>query len=312
MPNQSRSNPGIGSPTPSYPGTFLLAFREALAKAKWQVRRWLGPVVECLDEQGREQVVGLENLFRRLRRERREQWPMLMADFLGAVSSAEPGTLLPSDLASAAERLLVRLGPPFRREAGNAQIWSQAVGETGLGINLVVDYPNRMCYVTEQLVRDSGRPAQEWLDKAVENLHARTPADCLQLLDPESGIRMCTVGDAYDSSRVLLLDRLLPESRANGCFIALPSRDQLLILPVTRESLASVHLMKLLADKNYHTAPYAISDNVFWVRNGTWLSFSIQIRGREATLSPPAEFAEVLEKLMPSDGSGGAEGDPEG
>jgi hypothetical protein len=288
-----------------------LAFREAITKAKWQVRRWLGPVAECVDEKGREQVIGLENLFRRLRREKREQWPMLMMDFLGAVSAAEPGTSLPSDLASAAEQLMVRLGPPFRRNAGDTQIWYQAVGRTGLGMNLVVDHPSRMCYVTEQLVRDSGRPPQEWLDKAVENLHSRTPADCLQVLDPESGIRMCTVGDAYDSSRVLLLDQLLPEYRANGSFVALPSRDQLLILPVTRQGLLNVHLLKRLADKNYQTAPYAISDVVFWVRSGMWHPFGVQFRGREATLSPPPEFAEILARLATENPSAGLDGKPE-
>jgi hypothetical protein len=294
---RTRSNPGIGSPPPPYPGTFLLAFGEAIAKAKWKIRRRQGSIVECLDERGREQIVGLENLFRRLRREVRERWPMLMVDFLKAISAAKDEDAVPLDLAAAADQLLVRIGPPFHKDAGDAKIWSEAIGDTGLSINLVLDYPSRMSYVTEQLLLESGKPAQVWLTKAIENLHARTPADCLKLVDAESGIRMCTVGDAFDSSRVLVLDRLLPDGRENGFFVAVPSRDQLLVLPVTRLSLANVYLLKQVAEKTYPTAPYPISNDVFWLRNGKWHRFGIQIRGEQATISPPPEFAEVLSRL---------------
>jgi hypothetical protein len=299
MARQSRSHPGQGSAPSPYPGTFLLAFREAAGAMKWQVRRWLGHAVQCLDENGREQVVGLENLFRRIRPEVRDRWPALIAEFLSTVSAAETETLLPSDLASAAEQLLVRLGPPFHPEPTDAKIWSRAIANTGLGINLVVDHPSRMCYVTEKLVNDSGRTAEDWLEVALENLYARTPADSIQVLDEESGVRMCTVGDAYDSSRVLLLDRLVPESSANGFFVAVPSRDQLFILPVTREGMKSVHLVKIVAEKNYRGAPYPISAELFWIRHGAWHPFGVQVRGREATVSPPPEFNEVLACLFP-------------
>src|SRR5260370_30737667 len=41
------SNPGTGFGGPRYPGTFLLALREAFARLNWQTRRWLGDAVEC-------------------------------------------------------------------------------------------------------------------------------------------------------------------------------------------------------------------------------------------------------------------------
>src|SRR5437660_1221143 len=111
MSRRSRSHPGLGSPPPRYPGTFLLAFREAAASLKWQVRRWRGAVVECVDDRGREQVVGLENLYRRARREERSTWPELIAAFLGSVPT-EQLDHPPASLAEVADRLLVRLGPP--------------------------------------------------------------------------------------------------------------------------------------------------------------------------------------------------------
>ena len=65
-----RTNPGQGNGPTRYPGTFLLAFREAVAGLKWTVQRWLGDAIDCLDAAGHSHVVGLENLFRRAKRGR--------------------------------------------------------------------------------------------------------------------------------------------------------------------------------------------------------------------------------------------------
>src|SRR5207249_9335425 len=82
MGRENRSDPGYGSGPQRYPGSFLLAFREAVAALDWKVVRWLGGAVECSDAGGREHVVGLENLYRRARREERASWPELIATFL--------------------------------------------------------------------------------------------------------------------------------------------------------------------------------------------------------------------------------------
>jgi hypothetical protein len=304
MDRGQRSNPGQGSLPPKYPGTFLLAFREAVAGLNWQVRRWLGSAVECLDDAGREQVIGLENLFRRARREDRAAWPDVIAGFLRSVHAehcADP----PPDLGAVADRLLVRVGPPPAPRADGLEVWSAPLAGTGLGLNLVVDYPQSMFYVTAQMISATGRPGDEWLGRALANLQALTPADCFQVLHPESGMRQCGVGDAYDSSRVLLLDALLPAYRADGYFAALPGRDELLVLPVTTSGLAHVPLLKALAKKNYKTVPYPISDEVFWLQDNVWRLFPIAIRGERVTVKPPAEFTEVLKRLMPEqDGEG--------
>jgi hypothetical protein len=109
----------------------------------------------------------------------------------------------------------------------------------------------------------------------------------------------CTVADAYDSSRALLLDTLLPSPCADGYFVALPGRDQLMVLPVGIEGLSAVHLLKVLADKTYRTTPYAITNEVFWVRQGAWLVFPIDVEGEKVTVQPPDEFVEVLKRLIP-------------
>jgi hypothetical protein len=160
----NRSDPGQGSGPPRYPGSFMLALREAADGLGWQIRRWLGSAVECVDAGGEERVVGLENLFRRARREDRATWPELIRDFLTRVSSGEFDNM-PEDLATVADRLLVRVGRPMTpprqlspagKEEDKLRVWFHPLVGADLGASLVVDYPQSMAYVTEEMIAQSG------------------------------------------------------------------------------------------------------------------------------------------------------------
>ena len=295
MASNDRSNPGQGSGRQQYPGTFLLAFREALAALGWEPTRWLGHSVVCRTPDGEEHTVGLDNLYRRSRQEPRDQWPGLIGGFLRTVASITPDDVAPADLAAAAGQILPRLGKPLAQ--GEMEVWSRPLGDTGLCVNLVVDYPDRMTYVSEELIAGSGQPGDAWLERALANLRERTPADWCQVLDEESGIRLPAVADAYDSSRALILDQLLPETAAAGCFVAPVGRDRTFLLPVSLPALQVVHLLKVLAVKDYPNAPYPISDDVAWVHEGTWRRLPVELTGHEATVTPPAELVEVLNRL---------------
>jgi hypothetical protein len=294
MPD-SRSNPGYNSPTPRYPGSFLLAVREALAEVKWQARKWLGGAVECFDQDGQEQVLGLENLYRRLRREDRAEWPKLIVEMLRTIP-ASAGELVA--LAEAAERILPRVGPPLASVMPpDREIWFQPIVGKSLGVTLVVDSPNTMSYVTLGQVADSGRDGTAWLETALGNLRLRTPEDVLQVAHEESGLLQCEIGDAYDSSRSLIVEHLLPLHAENGYFIAIPGRDQLLVLPVTKTCLEYVAWLRMIATKAHQTVPYPISPEVFWVQGGVWRVFDIEIDKDKITVAPPPEFEEVLRRL---------------
>lgn len=298
MSPRGRSHPGTGSAPPRYPGSFLLAFREAAASLNWQTRRWLGPLVECVDAEGHSRVVGLENLYRRARRVDRAEWPALAAEFLRSVTGLDDAAV-PHDLAAVAERLLLRVGTPGRPDAEAAPLWGKPLDETGLVVNLVIDDPNRMFYVTEAQVSASGRDGAAWLELAVANLAARTPAEALRVVHEESGLLLGCVGDAYDSSRALLLDRLLPETAACGALVAVPSRDELVVLPLTPRALPHVHLLKMLAEKNFRQSPYPISGEVYWAHQGTWRVVPIEVGEDEVNIQPPPELIDVLERLAP-------------
>jgi hypothetical protein len=180
---------------------------------------------------------------------------------------------------------------------------------TGLVVNLVVDFPDRMLYVTEDLLAASGQTIDAWWERALANLQAKTTADCFQTVHAESGLRACTQGDAYDSARVLLLDQLWPAPVADGFFVGLPNRDYLLVLPVSTGALAYVHLLKLLAERHYRTAPYPLSDLIYWRKGGVWHVFPMQVRSGRVIVEPPEAFAETLKRLLPSGEATAGEGE---
>lgn len=304
MPSPHRSNPGVSSGPPRYPGTFLLAFREALAEMNWKIKRWMGDAVEVLDEGGEEHVVGLENLYRRARREGRESWPSLIADFLRRIHAAEKAAQLDVKLAEVADQLMLRLGPSMASVAPKMKVWSRPLEGTPLFINLVIDQPDTMSYVTEEMVNGSERSSEQWYETALANLKKRTQPDILEVVHAESGLSLCSTGDAYDATRALIIDDLKPGLPEPGCLLAIPSRDELLVLPLTPEALPHVHLLALLAEKNFRSAPYSVSDRVYWVRQGIWMNFPMQVRGEEIVVKPPEEFLAFFPKPEEPDSGG--------
>ena len=299
MPSFSHNNPGYGFGGPRYPGTFLLALREALLKLNWQATTWKGGSVECVDPNGVSQQIGLENMYRRLKREPRESWAATLAELLGSVppEAATP----PDDLHDVADQLFVRLGPPYARKDPDLDVWSHPLVEGHLSASLVIDYPSSMSYVTEKMVAASGEDGAHWLERALANLHGKSDAGCIATVHEETGLMQSQVGDAYDSSRALLLDVLLPGHEADGFFVIVPGRDHLLVLPVTAKSLMMAPWLRAIAAKTHREMPYPISPELFWVRSGVWHLFVIESDGEHLLVKPPPAFAEVMARLRPKD-----------
>ncbi len=293
-----RSNPGHGFGGPRYPGTFLLALREAFVQLNWQPRRWLGDAVDCTDANGREQMLALENLYRRVRPVERTSWPEALAEFLAQIPD-EALVSPPASLAEVADRILVRLGPPFTTHDPAVDVRSQRIAGAHVVATLVIDYPNSMSYVTAPMIAESGQGGDYWFERALQNLRNSTPDGCLTEVHAESGLMQCEVGDAYDSSRALLLEHLLPGQTENGCFVAVPGRDHLLVLPVCAQALAFLPWLRSIAIRTHRNLPYPISAELFWVCRGSWHHFAIELQGEKALVNPPAEFLEVLHRIAP-------------
>lgn len=297
MPSVSDNNPGTGYGGSRYPGTFLLALREAIARLNWTPTTWKPGSVECVDAAGKSQHIGMDNMFRRLRHEPREKWADLLFDVLGSVP-AEAATP-PANLHDVADRLLVRLGPPSAFQAGEPKIWSRPLIAGHLDALLVIDYPSSMSYVSEKLIAESGEDADYWFARALENLRAKTGPDCIKIVHEETGLMQAQVGDAYDSSRALLIDALAPGHEENGFFAIVPGRDHFLFVPISNETMVVAPWLRAIAGKTHRDMPYPISPELFWVRGGVWHLFEIATEGDDILVKPPPEFTDVIARLRP-------------
>ncbi|HSQ58772.1 MAG TPA: hypothetical protein VLM40_23825 [Gemmata sp.] len=213
----------------------------------------------------------------------------------GDVPPPGTGPLMPDDLTTVLAQLRPRLGKPFPRD-GRAFPWGIPLSGTGLEINLVIDYPHAMAYVTDAMLEKTGAAGEDLLALALANLKAATPPDFFEPVCDKLEIFVGHCGDGYDAARALLIEDLLPESPA-GFWVALPGREELAAWTVSFAALNKIHVIKLFAQDNYRDHAYPITDEVFWLWRGMWHPFEICVEETKVTITPPEEFIDALKSL---------------
>jgi len=281
-----------------YPETFVEAVRQAATAVGWQHRGEDADGLEFVDREGVRQSIGLKKFFRRFSDYDPAEWPARVADYLRTVIALTKGPVN-DDLNAQAEHVFVRLGQPYPKAPG-LSVWSRPFPETDLAVMLVIQEGAGLRFVREEMVADSGRSGEEWYQRGLENLRRSTPLDSLRVIEPESGLMGCCVGDAHDGSRALLLESLLPEPAPHGVLASVPRRDALLALPLNRKALAqrSLALLQVFTGNQHAEASHPISPDIFWVKNGVWRRFGIEVEEGGVRLRPPAELVETLRGLL--------------
>lgn len=288
-------HPGSGMPSP-LPGGFRAEVTAVLTGMGYAVVGWEPDGVNVIapDRDG-EQYIGLANLHRRAKGAVKAEWPHMIREFLGHVTGAITGSQIPEDLTTITSRLRPRLGKPFARE-GKAYPWGIPLPGTSLEINLVIDFPHTMAYVTDEMLAKTDKAGEDLLDQALANLRAHTAPDFFDKVSAELDIYVGHCGDGYDSARALLIDDLLPDSPA-GFWVVIPSREELAVWPVSFRALEKIHVIKMFAEENHREHAYPVTDEVFWVWQGMWYPFGITIDEQNVTVSPPDEFMAALKEL---------------
>jgi hypothetical protein len=281
-----------------YPAAFVEAVRQAAAAVGWRFRGTDADGLEFIDADGVRQSIGLKKFFRRFRDEAPAEWPARVADYLRTVIGLTKGEVN-DDLNAQAEHVLVRLGRPYPKAPG-LSVWSRPLPETDLAVMLVIQQGAGLRFVREDMVGASGRSGEEWYERGLENLRRLTPPGSLRVMEPEPGLLACCVGDAHDGSRALLLESLLPAPAPHGVLASVPRRDALLALPLNRQALArrSLALLKVFTQNQHAEATHPISPDVFWVKDGTWRPFGIEVGQDGVQVRPPAEVADTLRALL--------------
>ncbi len=289
---------------------FRETVKQQLATAGFTVTRWYedGLGLDCKNASGETRYLGFSNLYRKCLDADRDEWPKIVTDFLEVIvlTTDQKDVQIPDDLATATDRLLVRIGKPFEIKDGKGP-WQKKLPGTELVLNLVLDSPRFMTYVTLDVLKRSDRPAGEWLDIALANLKRTTPDDWITVLE-DTNIQCGHCNDSYDASRALILSELC-EPSPTGWLVCIPARDWLFALPATIANLGQFHLLKILAEKNYESKPYPVSDQVFWVRDRKWEVFRIDITPEGIQVYPSEEFAAALGMTAPDNGGEATEQD---
>ncbi|HEY1187743.1 MAG TPA: hypothetical protein VGE74_08805 [Gemmata sp.] len=286
--------PPPDEPAPPFPAGFRSVVTARLAAGGYSVADWEPSGVNVRPPGGGdEQYIGLANLYRRAKAAPPDEWPELIDGFLGRLAQAVSAPDIPHDLNTVADRLRPRLGRPFDKRA--AHPWGIPLPGTGLEITLVVDFPHTMAFVTDEMLKRSRTRGEDLLDVAVENLRNATPADFFDRASPDHDIYLGHTGDSYDAARALIVEELMPDAPA-GFWVAIPSRDELAVWPVSFPAIKDVHGLHLFAVENYREHAYPITDDVFWVWQGVWHPF-IALKDGDSVIDPPELFIEALQAL---------------
>ena len=194
---------GPDEPAPPLPSQFPGDFRDAvavqLAAAGLAVLDWERSGVNVRPAAGGDgQYIGLANLYRRAKVADLGEWPELIRGFLDRLTQTKAQDI-PTDLATVADKLRPRLGQPFDRT--QAHPWGIPLPGTGLEITLVIDFPQTMAFITDDMLKKSRKKGEDLLDFALENLRAATPGDYFERASDELDIYLGHAGDGYDAAR---------------------------------------------------------------------------------------------------------------
>jgi hypothetical protein len=283
------------------PEAFVVAVRQAATAVGWRFHSADADGLEFVDGKGVRQSIGLGKFYRRFSDRAPFEWSIAVAEYLRTVIGMTKGPAN-DDLNAQADHVLVRLGRPYPKTPP-ISVWSRPLPQTDLAVMLVLQQGPGLRFVREDLVEESGRSGESWCEVGLENLRRLTPPESLHVMEPQSGLMACCVGDAHDGSRALLLESMLPEPAPYGVLASVPRRDGLLALPLNRKALQqqSLALLKVFTQRQHAEASHPISADVFWVRDGVWRPFGIEVGKDGVSVHPPKEVADELQALLRSE-----------
>jgi hypothetical protein len=296
------------SPTPppsqQCPEAFVHAVYQAATEVGWRLGEMApeGPVFR--DDAGVDHRIVLAEFFKRFHAFDPSEWLARVAEHYRSII-ATVVLRHKNDLKVQADRLLVRIGQLPPRVAPTT-FWFEPLLQTNLTIMLVIEESRGLRLVREELVKSSGLPGSHWYRRGLDNLAKRTPPGALQALEGESGLLACQVGDGHDASRALLLESLIPEPAPHGVLASIPQRDCLLALPLNRKALVQSALiaLKKTTQQKHSESKRPMSSDTYWVKDGVWRRFELEMGWDSIQIKPPLECVDVLKDILGTDRGG--------
>jgi len=171
----------------------------------------------------------------------------------------------------------------------------------GLVAGLVFDLPSAMRSVSCSEANAWQRTDDQLFEMALANLDLEEATRPQVIRGPEEvPITVVEGSSYYTASRGLLLPRdVIPDGHPYGALLAVPSR-HVFFYHLIEDSrvIYAVNALVSLAHEAFRRGPGAISDQVYWTRDGALEAIPCGLEDGTLHVSPPARFIrEVLERM---------------
>ncbi len=130
-------------------------------------------------------------------------------------------------------------------------------------ITIAAPCPGGWRYLLRSHLADWQLDGEEPITRAIGNLRAVTGPEVLQTLSEEHYVLDC--GDGLDSSRLLILDELLPQVAECGALCCVPAREVLSFAPFCAEGIQHLRALVNLAERGYERWPHPLQPSLFYV-----------------------------------------------
>lgn len=192
----------------------------------------------------------------------------------------------------------------LRREAPSEKPGDAVLAYRDLGpdtvLTLTIDAERSMSLVMESKLEEWGVSFETALEAAMENLRDRS-VDNFSAVDGAPGVIRSNWCDAYDSSRILLPDRMFRGAASGSPVIMIPTRELLLLAPDNNPE--SQLAMLDLAGQALNESNRWCSTAMYQVVNGTLALFTpqdSQVRERKRSFErnvAMSDYAEQKEQM---------------
>ena len=196
------------------------------------------------------------------------------------------------DLARVRDRLLPRLQAPH--QPGGLLDWVPGK----LSVALTTDTRDGPQPVDVADLERWHETAQGLMATALENLRRRSQADSWYPLQTVPGLSVYLAHDGLAASRLLLLPEMLDRWPLGGVVSAVPTPDQLFVLPI--EHLDDVSALQTLVQSStmaHAMGDFPLSDQIFWCDDRGWRHVQVEHGPDTLEIIPPPEFLDRVRQI---------------
>ncbi len=201
--------------------------------------------------------------------------------------------------------IMPRLYPIDYLEYKDKMVMRSSLEDTLL--TLVFDLPTSIVNVQPDDVAAWGKGEDELYRLAFQNLRATYPPAFEQMeLSGDAKIQIMAEENFFNPTYALFLEQFEGLLGQHGTVVGVPHRGALLCYPMEDQNFLNViHQLAFIVTGMYKDGPGSLSPHLYWYHQGEFRRLPFRIgENNKFEFMPPAEFVEMMTKLMEESGQG--------